>query len=106
MKVRNFNEKFATVGKRAGSYIELFSYSLWSKLPGVIESGYLEKMTRKDIEIQERWFEIFTSELSYYKTLIILNDIIINECKPILKPYDLSLVFSRHLSTIINMSEK
>ena len=64
----------------------------------------LDKMSKKEIELQERWFEIFHSELSYNKTLSILNNIIIIECKKELSEYNLNLVFTRHIEAIIQIS--
>ena len=37
---------------------ELCSYSLRSELPSVLASGCLKNMSKKEIEFQERWFEI------------------------------------------------
>ena len=80
------------------------STHLWSHLPNVKKSDLLDKMSKKEIELQERWFEIFHSELSYNKTLSILNDVIIHECKKELSEYNLNLIFTKSIDTIIQLS--
>lgn len=45
----------------------------WQDTEEVINSGALESMTSQQIKLQEAKFEIITSELSYYKSLCILE---------------------------------
>jgi hypothetical protein len=100
--------------------LHIMSSNLWCLLPNVKESGLLDKMSKKEIELQERfdfshflilykyfkfrWFEIFHSELSYNKTLTVLNNVIIFECKKELSEYNLNLIFTRNIDTIIQLS--
>ena len=63
-------------------------------------------MTKKEIELQERWFEIYHSELSYNKTLHTLNNFIIAECKSELSDYNMNLIFTKLIETIIQISNK
>lgn len=63
-------------------------------------------MDKKEIELQERWFEIYHSELSYNKTLKVLNDVIISECKKELSEYNLNLIFTRHVEIMLQISNK
>jgi hypothetical protein len=81
-------------------------YSNWSYLPDVINSGKLSMMSKKDIELQERWFEIFTSEQYYLDNLEILNDTIKKKCSEILETYDLKLLFPQYINDFLNISIK
>ncbi len=65
--------------------------TLWSCIPE--SSGFLFSMSKSDKELQERWFEIYTSERSYNKTLKTLDLVLLNESKLILTFYDLNSVF-------------
>lgn len=50
-------------------------------MPIVVNSGCLENMNAKEKELQERWFEIYTSELFYLKSLQILKDVVLKNLK-------------------------
>jgi len=64
-------------------------------------------MSKSEQELQERWFEIYTSEKSYNKTLKILDSVLIDESKSILTTYDLNSVFTlNEVRSIIDMSDK
>ncbi len=80
--------------------------TLWSQLPDVKESDLVRKMSKKEVELQERWFEILHSELSYNKTLSVLNNFIIPECKKELSDYNLNMIFTRHIDVIIKISNR
>ena len=83
----------------------LESAALWSSLPECTE--FLTSMTKAEIELQERWFEFFTSERSYNKTLKTLENVLIFESKCILDTYDLNLIYTlQELKSIIDMSDK
>ncbi|CAC5370929.1 NGEF [Mytilus coruscus] len=48
--------------------------ALWSEMPEVKESGFLNSISGQERKIQEAMFEIITSEASYLKSLNILID--------------------------------
>ncbi|XP_071147231.1 uncharacterized protein [Mytilus edulis] len=48
--------------------------ALWSEMPEVKESGFLNSISSQERKIQESMFEIITSEASYLKSLNILID--------------------------------
>lgn len=79
---------------------------MWSGQKTVIDSGLLSQMNKKEIELQERWFEIYTSEISYYKSLKILDQIILTAFEKNLKIQDFNLVLITNLKEIISISEK
>ncbi len=79
--------------------------TLWSCIPE--SSGFLFSMSKSDKELQERWFEIYTSERSYNKTLKTLDLVLLNESKLILTFYDLNSVFIlNEIRSIIEMSDE
>lgn len=82
------------------------SVVLWSGQKIVIDSGLLSSMSKQDIELQERWFEIYTSEISYCKSLKILDRIILTTFEKNLKIQDFNLVLITNLKEIISFSEK
>lgn len=79
---------------------------LWSSEKFVIESGLLNRMDKKEIELQERWFEIYKSEISYYKSLKILDEIIMKNFESNLKIQDFNLIFINHIKGIIQCSKE
>ena len=81
-------------------------YSNWSYLPSVISLGYLNTMSKKEIELQERWFEIFSSEQHYLDNLEVLNGTIKKKCSEILETYDLKLLFTKYIDDFVNISTK
>ncbi|RNA34208.1 rho guanine nucleotide exchange factor 19-like [Brachionus plicatilis] len=87
-------------------YVKPNSVILWSGQKTVIDSGLLSQMNKKEIELQERWFEIYTSEISYYKSLKILDQIILTAFEKNLKIQDFNLVLITNLKEIISISEK
>ncbi len=80
-------------------------YSNWSYLSLVIKSGCLSSMNRKEIELQERWFEILSTEQQYLSSLTILNCFFKKKCADILEPYDLDLLFTRYIDDLIDISK-
>lgn len=82
------------------------SVILWSGQNFVIESGLLSQMSKQEIELQERWFEIYTSEIFYFKSLIVLDKIILNAFEKNLKIQDFNLVLITNLKEIIALSKK
>jgi hypothetical protein len=86
--------------------MNMYNYSLWCQLPLVRQSEWFAKMNRKEIELQERWYEILQSEISYNKILNILNEIIINEFKKELSDYNINLIFTKHVTDMIHISNK
>ena len=78
---------------------------LWCKQPEVKNSNFLEIMGCQEIEMQERWFEILTSERSYFKTLGVIKEIAI-DCQPILNTLDLNFLFTSHLDNMIASPQK
>ncbi|CAF0769548.1 unnamed protein product, partial [Brachionus calyciflorus] len=79
--------------------------NLWSCQSYVIDSGLLDKMDKRQIELQERWFEIFTSEISYYKSLKILDEIIMKNFEKTLNSQDFNMLFTKNLTEIIALSK-
>jgi hypothetical protein len=85
---------------------ELRKHKLWSQLPSVIESNRFKSMSKKEIEVQERWFEIFSSELTYLSNLEILRETIVKNCAKVLEADELYSIFSHRLDDIHDLSKK
>jgi hypothetical protein len=94
------------MNKTINEIYSTFRYSNWSYLPNVITSGHLKTMSKKEIELQERWFEIFSSEQYYLDNLEILNNTIKKRCAEILEIYDLNLLFTQYIDEFVNISTK
>lgn len=63
-------------------------------------------MSKKEIEVQERWFEIYSSEFSYLSNLEILRETIVKNCAKVLEADELDSIFSQHLDDIHELSKK
>ena len=72
----------------------------------VIDSGYLNTMSQKEIEHQERWFEILSSEKYYCSNLELLNSLIKAKCAELQETYDLNSIFTRFINELIDLSKK
>jgi len=75
-------------------------------MPVVIGSDRFKSMNKKEIEVQERWFEIFSSELSYMHNMEILRETIVKSCAKVLESDELSSIFSQRLDDIHDLSKK
>ncbi|XP_010903400.2 rho guanine nucleotide exchange factor 15 isoform X1 [Esox lucius] len=74
----DWTNRHGGVGNAApGSTIPLPSMgqsSLWRDLPGVRDSGVLEKLSPEQCKYQESMFEVLTSEASYLRSLKVLTE--------------------------------
>jgi hypothetical protein len=86
--------------------LDLSKYKFWSVWCERIDSKLLKSMDSKEIELQERWFEIYRTEVSYNKNLKLLKDLIMYECKTVLTNYDFNSIFTDSISIFINLSNK
>ena len=48
---------------------------MWSRLPEVVDSGVLERITDRNRNFQEAMFEILSTEVSYLRSLNILMSV-------------------------------
>lgn len=105
--ITNLSDNSEDINKvKINSTTNMYNHSLWCQLPLVRQSDWFAKMNRKEIELQERWYEILQSEIAYNKTLNILNEIIISEFKKELSDYNINLIFTKHVTDMIHISNK
>jgi len=69
---------------------DLKKSKLWSQASVVENSSLLTNMSKRDIKLQESWFEIYKTEISYNKCLVALQNKIMPEFKAILRDYEIN----------------
>jgi hypothetical protein len=70
----------------------------------VIESDYLNRLDKYEIDLQERWHEILSSEKYYLKYLEIVDSLINKKCLE-LNMNNLGLIFTCYLQDLICISK-
>ena len=78
----------------------------WTELQIVVEAGLATSLSAREIKMQEKWYELYATELNYFITLDILLNFIMVKLEKSLVPYEFNYIFSKHLVTIFNESRR